>query len=159
MKSLEEKMQDVINFIDIFFHRENKNWIAVDCIPDEDIDDIATSYIVALMCNNVFSESRYYKKRIYDYYIKFICKHSEKDDIILDKSMLFNKKSVNIIFNINNPEVFHNLCANMFSPWFNQYYISSGPIEMIMLNPPEQNDPDYREHMNEYIKNKIEGKI
>jgi len=159
MKSLEEKMQEIINFIDIFFHRKNGNWIAVDYIPEEDINDVAWLYVVALMGNNICSESRCYKKRIYDYHINFKCKKAEENDIILNKDRLFSEKSADIIFMIKDSDVFKDLYVNIFNPWFKKYYITQGPIEMIMCVPPEQDDPDYREHMNEYIKNKIEGKI
>jgi len=159
MKSLEEKMQEVINFIDIFFHRENGNWIDAHFIPEEDIDDTIWLFIISLIGNNVFSEQRCYKRRIYDYHINFIGKKAEKNDIILNKDKLFNEKSADIIFMIKDSNVFKDLYVNMFEPWFKQYYIQQGPVEMTMCIPPETDDINYREHMNTYIKNKIEGNI
>jgi len=160
MKGLNNKMKEIAFFLEKFVHKSNGCYVDINFSNENDIGKICKIFTICISyTNTIFCRKNKYPFYSYDYTIDLICKKSEENDIIFDNSQILWTKKATITFMIKDIDEMKKVVSGELNDIFNKYVVNTEPAKITMCVPPEINDPNYREHMNEYIKNKLEGKI
>jgi len=162
MKKIQKQLTRLIGFINYFIRRDSENFIAIQFDRDKDVGNIGEYFLNIISGNiDIFFEKKRLEPEEIDYTIKIVCEKADEDDIIIDSSKLFNKREATITFKVRNIKRIEILLAYKLRDWAYQFakWRENRPAKLVMCIPPEQDDKNYREHMNEYIKNKIERNI
>ena len=162
MKKIQKQLKRLIGFINYFVRRDSNNFIAIQYDRNNDIGDIGEYFLNIVSGNiDIFLEKKRLEENEIDYTIKIVCEKADEDDIVIDSSRLFTEREAVITFKVRNTKRIEILLAYKLRDWAYQFakWRENRPSQLIMCIPPDLNDPNYREHMNTYIKNKIEGNI
>ena len=164
MTNLEQKLQQLIRFINYFRERASKNYIAIqyDKDKDKDIGNIG-EYFLNVVSGNIdkFLDITRFDDCKPEYIIKVDLEKSDEDDIVIDSSKLFVHREAVITFKVKNVERIEYLIAYDLRDWAYQFakWREDKPAQLTMCVPPDKGESNYREHMNEFIKNKLNGDI